>query len=284
MAAKLGYGELSLVSDLYWHMEFACKAVTQPYAREDSVFGREREDWAYVDAGFVGDEEIVDECPVDFRHNRGSRLKRVSSIDCLFDRVGPILAYSEFTVFSTEFLGSLKRVGFKMGDWIEANLVLRNGEEVDWRLSVFAEPELRCMVEQRIIPESANRCPYCGVAPLNCPGCGRLRIDNCRECGKKISRWEHQQGDDGRQIVIERRIYEGRDLFLQGKKVPTQDFFATRNGYFASDRLLRHFRKVGAGPYCGTPAEVDITGMTDAEVDDLKKRATERPKIGKPNL
>lgn len=118
-----------------------------------------------------------------------------------------------------------------------------------------------------ILPEEANRCEHCGHAPLLCPGCGKIKLDDwdssslCPKCGKT---W--QFGPDATEPQLRRMRIQDADpfpvSFVDMARWDGSDF---NMGMLVTARVVDLLERLKCGSFRAQPVAVDVSGLSDEQ-------------------
>lgn len=127
-----------------------------------------------------------------------------------------------------------------------------------------------------IVPDEANRCEYCGFAPLLCPICGRHKLnerDFSFVCPKCDQIW--LLGTEATEIEKKKmRIQEADPLPGPCVDISEWDGSDFNTGLLVTARVVNLLERLQCGSFRAEPVAVDVSGLTD-EQWKLLERARE---------
>ncbi len=87
----------------------------------------------------------------------------------------------------------------------------------------------------RVIPDSENACPYCGISPVCCPECDAID-EHCRNCGEKTLFTSKENGELG--FYIEYNDKSLGDIGAMGRPYPYLDGSLWNGSDFMSGNIV----------------------------------------------
>lgn len=119
----------------------------------------------------------------------------------------------------------------------------------------------------RVVPESANRCIYCGFAPIYCYECG-TRYDVCPDCGKLMLVLEEDYTPGDRRILLESTITS--PWAVDPALWDGSDFVGGGLDGIITHRALQFLIEKNAWPFCATPIRAYIEHLSNEERERLE--------------
>lgn len=142
-----------------------------------------------------------------------------------------------------------------MGSWLQEGEIVM----IDGTGSPFAQ--------QVIAPEEANRCKHCGCAPLMCPECGNVKLNDadfswiCWNCDD-IWKLPYKSPESKKKEMRIQQADPFPELFVDVARWNGFDFNA---GPLVTWRVVELLERLKCGSLRAEPVAVDVTGLTDEQ-------------------
>ena len=273
MPAVLTYGPLKLAYGYFYNLHAAFRdGTTWAGVPED-------ESWivsTYPDENELARAEVVDyktktvdlfKCELKPEHRKGE-VYLDFGVELLYtDRTGSFVPSYEGDdlIINCEMRAQLQQAGLKGWKSLPVKVIDPDkGLQRSPRLYLWTFDRTIPRIRRKIIPASADKCPFCGVGPIVCPSCGRSN-NPCPNCKKRWAAADDKHGGEkdprikidrfsARTIVIDPKRWEGSDLL---------------GGNIVTRRVIDFLLSIHAAPFKAEPVPVNVLGLSKAELKRL---------------
>jgi hypothetical protein len=250
-----------LFRDLQWFR--ACDGVILRDRKRRPGVGRDG--WARVENLSQGKQEFF-ECPVDNKH-----VTRNVWTECVADFLGG----EHVSQFVPDEFGDLY---FMISEALAAAIRKQPLRGVDLRPIKFnvnqsdqPEPELfawqftgKNCCRILFVAGGKNQCPFCGNAPVICPGCGDWPNQPCKKCKKMTLCPQEDLHADPKLIRFDAERPD-LQIILEGSKWDGADCIRNHGRQLASKRVVDWLVKREASPLVAVPVRFCTDGMSDQQ-------------------